>query len=212
MLSLPIYLHDVAILLREPSARVASATRPPVVASAVTDVAGILEAHERVGHRIPEQRLQRRLRNGLRFLRFDIDSRPVATTWVAGPRGRYIDELNWLLPIGQGEWWVRDVFVDSAWRGKHLFAAIAEALSRLDSDSANRVWSDVDWVNPASMRAHETAGFRVAARVRALDVGGRFRIRSRLPDWSLPVTEIDPASRWIWLRGDRLRRHQELLA
>jgi hypothetical protein len=48
--------------------------------------------------------------------------------------------------------------------------------------------------------------------VRALDIKGRLRLRSAVPPWPLPVSEIDAASHWIWLHGDKLHRHQELLA
>lgn len=208
----PVYLHDVALLLREPAPVSESGGGVALEVRMLHDNAAIQAAHASVGHHIPDLRLQRRLRNGLRFLRLDMVGTPVATTWVAGSSGRYIDELNWLLPIGPGECWVRDVFVAPAWRGRRLFNDIAAVLSRLDGEPAGRVWSDVDWVNTQSMRAHASAGFRVIARVRALDLNGRVRWRSRLPPWPVPVTEIDPGSRGIWLRGERLRRHVELLA
>jgi len=211
MRSLPVHLHDVAILLRDPGSGDLSRIGVGLEVQSLDDEGAIQTAHDSVGHRIPELRMQRRLRNGLRFLRFDVGGVPVATTWAAGT-GRYIDEISWLLPIGPGEWWVRDLFIAPGWRGKGLFNDIAAALSRLSDGTARRVWSDVDLVNVQSMRSHEKAGFRVIARVRALDLNGRFRVRSALPPWPLPVTEIDPASRWIWLRGQRLHRHQELLA
>ena len=176
------------------------------------DAADILAAHAAVGHRISAARLQQRLRNGLRLARFDVGGLPVATTWLAGSTGRYIDELNWLLPIGAGDLWLRDVFVAPAWRGRRLFTGIAAALARPADAPARRIWSDVDWDNAPSMRAHEAAGFRVVARAKALDFWGRIRLRSALPTWPLPLTEIDPGSRWIWLHGAKLRRHQELLA
>lgn len=177
----------------------------------IRDAADILAAHAAVKHRVAQGRAQQRIRHGLRFVRFDIRGVPVATSWVASDC-RYIDELNWLLPIGAGELWLRDVFVVPAWRGKRLFADITSVLARPDGGPTRRIWSDVDWINTQSMRAHEAAGFRVVARVRALDIAGRVRLRSALPRWPLPVTEIDPASRWIWLRGSRLQRHRELLA
>lgn len=206
-----IYVHDVAILAAsrlEPGQIVAARTS----AHLLLDEARIHHAHLAVGHRIGDSRLRQRLRNGLQFIRFDVDGIPVATSWLAGARGRYIDELNWLLPMAADECWLRDVFVAQASRGRRLFSDIVTALAMPEHGQARRIWSDVDWVNVQSMRAHEAAGFRVVARVRALDLAGRVRLRSALPPWPLPVTEIDPASRWIWLRGSRLQRHQELLA
>ncbi len=209
---LPIHLHDIALLRRDPATQPAPEQGPALEVHALDDEAAIQAAHASVGHRIAPQRLQRRLHNGLEFLRFDLSSVPVATTWVAGSRGRYVDELNWLLPIGGGEYWVRDVFVSPASRGQRVFNSVSAALAQRAGGPPRPVWSDVDWPHAQSMRAHASAGFSVVARVRSLDFDGRLRWRSRLPAWPLPVTEIEPASRCIWLRGDRLKRHQELIA
>lgn len=207
-----IHLHDIAILTMGAGNVVTPADRLVPTAHDVSDSPGIVAAHAAVEHRSSEERIQRRLRNGLRFIRFDVGGVPVATTWLVHGGGRYIDELNWLLPIGVDELWIRDVFVAPAWRGRRLFTGISAALARLDGGPPRRVWSDVDWVDTASMRAHAAAGFQSVARVRALDFRGRLRLRSPLPQWPLQITEIDPVSRWIWLHGTKLRRHEELLA
>ncbi|MCY7315983.1 MAG: hypothetical protein LH480_10265 [Rubrivivax sp.] len=209
---LHIYLHDIAVLTRDAGGPKTTRREPSISVHEQTDAAGILAAHKAVGHHIPGRRLQQRLGNGLRFLRMDAAGAPVATTWVVGGGGRYIDELNWLLPMAPDELWVRDVFVMPSWRGRRLFADIATCLADRGDGQPRRVWSDVDWLDAASMRAHQTAGFRVVARVRALDFAGRVRLRSALPSWPLPVREIDPTSRLILLRGSRLRRHRELIA
>ena len=205
-----IYLHDVAILALDLAPALSA---KGLLASAwLADEPAIQDALNLVGHPIKPARLQQRLRNGLRLVRFDLDGTPVATTWLASSGGRYIDELNWLLPIGAGDVWLRDVFVAPAWRGRGLFSKIVATLAWPQDGPARRIWSDVDWVNAQSMRAHKAAGFQVVARVRALDFWGRLRVRSAVPPWPMPVSEIEPASRLIWLRGGRLRRHLELLA
>jgi len=168
-------------------------------------------AHAALGHRVAASMMERRLANRLRFAVFLQAGTPVASTWLASG-GRYIDELNWWLPIDAEELWLRDVFVAPAWRGRRLFSALVATLAWRKDKPARRIWSDVDWDNEGSMNAHKAAGFSVVARVRAIDLGGRIRIRSALPSWPLPVDEIDPGARLIWLRGHRLRRHQELLA
>ncbi len=207
-----IHLHDIALLVRDGCESKAEATKPRLTLHEQTEASAILMTHRAVGHQVPDQRLQRRLANGLRFLRLDADGVPVATTWVAGSRGRYIDELNWLLPMGPDEWWVRDVFVTQAWRGRRLFADLVTCLADRGNGQTRRLWSDVDWIDKASMRAHQKAGFRVLARVQALDMAGRVRLRSALPAWPMPVQEINPTSRLVWLRGSRLQRHRDLIA
>jgi len=207
-----IHRHDVALLLFDPvrDGRPRREAATPALKTC-DDEQQILAANAELGHRVAKVMLRRRLANRLGFVAFSIDGQAVASTWLA-TGGRYIDELNWLLPIGPDEFWLRDVFVAPAWRGRRLFTGIVAALAAHGDGPLRRIWSDVDWDNAPSMRAHEAAGFRVVARVRALDVAGRVRLRSALPPWPLPVTEIDPTSRWIWLRGSRLRRHLELLA
>lgn len=209
---IPIHLHDVAILAMDAALVSSRAGSFAMTTHELDHTAGIQAAHSAVGHQINAARLQQRLRNGLRFARFDIDGTAVATTWLAGGTGRYIDELNWMLPIGADELWLRDVFVAPTWRGRRLFTDMAAALARPADAPARRIWSDVDWDNIPSMRAHEAAGFRVVARARSLDFWGRIRLRSALPSWPLPLTEIETRSRWIWLHGAKLQRHQELLA
>jgi len=171
----------------------------------------IRAVHAALGHRVAEPMMERRLANRLRFAVFLQAGTPVASTWLASG-GRYIDELNWWLPVDAEELWLRDAFVAPAWRGRRLFSALVATLSCRKDKPARRIWSDVDWDNEGSMNAHKAAGFSVVARVRAIDLAGRIRIRSALPAWPLPVDELDPGARLIWLRGHRLRRHQELLA
>ncbi len=211
MRSLGIHLHDVAILVREATEPLA-APIPSLVCCSVQDPEAIQATHLALGHRLTVGRMDKRLANGLRFLRFELEGQPVASTWAAGQEGRYIDELNWLMPLGPHEFWVRDVFVAPVCRGRRLLSHIAHALAVLGGNGPCRVWSDVDWENEQSVRAHQSAGFRTVARVRSFDIGGRVRVRSRLPDWSPPVREIDPLSRCVWLRGDKWVRHQELIA
>lgn len=203
--------HDIAILSCTPAPATGAAPSTPLQPQALVDEVQILQAHSAIGHRLAPQRLRRRLELGLTFLRFDHAGLPVASTWLAGERGRYIDELNWLVPLGVGEWWVRDVFVTPAMRGRRLFSDMMQALGRW-GPPVRCLWSDVDWDNRASMNAHLAAGFQVVARARALDLRGRVRWRSALPPLPMAVREIAPASRWLWLRGATVQRHRELIA
>lgn len=207
-----LHLHDVALLSTNPAQDLGQAAgRSALQIEETSERNRIRAAHAALGHRVTDLAIERRLAHRLRFAVFLQDGVPVASAWLACG-GRYIDELNWWLPIAADELWLRDVFVAPAWRGRRLFSAIVASLARREGRPDRRIWSDVDWDNPNSMRAHQAAGLEVVARVRALDLGGRIRIRSALPPWPLPVLELDPAARLIWLRGERLKRHQELIA
>lgn len=206
------HLHDVVLLSTDPAQDVGQPRGPFLLQIEETsERARIRAVHVVLGHRVADQTVERRLAHRLRFAVFLQAGTPVASAWLASG-GRYIDELNWHLPIEADEIWLRDVFVAPAWRGRRLFCAIVELLARRVDSPARRIWSDVDWDNRASLKAHVAAGLSVIARVRAVDLGGRIRIRSALPAWPLPVIELDPGSRLIWLRGPKLKRHYELLA
>jgi GNAT superfamily N-acetyltransferase len=206
-----IHRFDVALLSTEPMrATVPDETRQLQI-EALAEPARIVQAHATIGHQVSEKMLERRLRNGLSFAVFHSAGTPIATSWLASG-GRYVDEFNWWFPIAADELWIRDVFVHPQWRGRRVFSAIVLALGRRSGCPDRRIWSDVDWDNRPSMQAHKTAGFNVVARLRALDFGGIARWRCALPDWPLPVLEINPGSRWIWLSGQHLKRHRDLLA
>jgi GNAT superfamily N-acetyltransferase len=208
-----VYLHDVAVLVcRAPQA---GALQVPGLRTTEW-VAGqeehILQLHTQLAHRVTPKRLAQRFGNGLRFFALHAGDTPVGSTWAAVGVPRYVDELNWLLPILPTEFWVRDVFLLPTWRGKGLYAALLRLLAERHVAGCTAAWSDVDWPNVQSMRAHRNAGFEIYTRARTLDVAGRFRVRSPLPAWHLPVLEMNLPQRLLWLRDTGLRRHNELLA
>jgi GNAT superfamily N-acetyltransferase len=206
-----IHAHQIAILLRQAASTNTTRPRRLTEVPVPPSVEAIRLAHAQLGLRLRDDRARRRLDNGLQFLTFAVDAAPVVSTWIA-TGARYLDELNWLLPIGSDDLWLRDVFVVPALRGQGLFANLVDRLATRGVQAQRRVWSDVDWDNRASMRAHVAAGFEVAHRVRAIELPGGLHVRSALPAWDRPVQEIRPGSRVLRLKGDVLQRHQELLA
>jgi RimJ/RimL family protein N-acetyltransferase len=208
-----IYLHDVGVLVcRQRLAAQLPLNNLRTQELAAPDGAQILQLHTQLGHRMTVQRMQQRFGNGLRFFALYVGDELAGSTWAAVGDGRYIDELNWFLPILATEYWVRDVFIPPRWRGKALFPALLRLVAENHLPGCTAVWSDVDWPNTGSMRAHRNAGFEVVARARALEVAGRWRWRSALLPWHLPVQEIAPQRRFVQLQGHTLQRHQELMA
>lgn len=207
-----IHFHDIAILRRAP--RAPDAARPQrlgIVDLEAPSVEAILHQHALLGHRLSAERARRRLDNSLTFRVFAVDGKPAVSTWIA-TGARYLDELNWLLPMAPTDVWLRDVFVAPAQRGQRLFADLVEWLAPSDDKTGRRVWSDVDWDNRGSMNAHVAAGFEVAHRVRAVQGPAGIRLRGAVPAWEFALHEIRPRSRVLRLTGDVLRRHLELLA
>ncbi|MBL8342552.1 MAG: hypothetical protein JNL30_13870 [Rubrivivax sp.] len=172
----------------------------------------VLQTYRDLGHRHPEGRPQRRFANRLRFGRLWMGEQIVASIWVAQGVHRYIDELNWRLPMRHDQFWVRDVFVAPAWRGQRLFQSLLRLVAAQWLEHFHSAWSDVDWSNATSIKAHVAAGFEVRHRVRSLDLAGRLRLRDRLVAWPDAVTALTPRRRWLWLCGDARRLHLDWVA
>jgi GNAT superfamily N-acetyltransferase len=205
--------HDLALL----EARRFPAGTPPPAALRLEELLPpqldtVLQTYRDLGHRHPEGRPQRRFANGLRFGRLWLGETVVATTWVAHGVHRYIDELNWRLPMRDDQFWVRDVFVAPAWRGQRLFGHLLQLVATQWLPRFHSAWSDVDWDNAASIKAHLAAGFEVRHRVRSLDFNGRLRLRDPLVPWPGVVAALRPASRWVWLGGGERRQHLDWVA
>ena len=208
---LHLYLHDVALL---------ESTDPGCNNAALQDCRtlelksadAVMQSHVLLGHRVNAQRDTQRLGNGLRFIQLWRDTSLLGSSWIVNGGGRYVDEVNWLLPITEREFWVRDVYISPHCRGQKLFPTFLRLIAQNHVPGCQRMWSDVDWPHTASLRAHYAVGFKLHARVRAFDVAGRWRWRSRLVPWDLTVQQIAPQNRFIWLRGAQRQRHLELMA
>jgi RimJ/RimL family protein N-acetyltransferase len=208
-----VYLHDVAVLVcRNPHAGVLQVPHLRTKEWLPSHSDPIMQLHQQLAHRMTPQRLAQRFGNGLRYFALYAGDTPIGSTWAAVGTARYVDELNWLLPILPTEFWVRDVFLSPAWRGKGLFPALLRLLAEHHVPGCTAAWSDVDWPNAQSMRAHRNAGFEVYTRARTFDIAGRLRLRSPLPSWHLPVLEMNLSQRLLWLRNGSLQRHKDLLA
>ncbi len=172
----------------------------------------VLESYRLLGHRHPAGRPERRFANGLRFGRLWLGEQLAGSLWVVHGGHRYIDEMNWRLPLGQDQFWLRDIFIAPALRGRRLFLHMLHLVANEWLPSFESAWSDVDWDNDGSMRAHVAAGFEIRHRVRTLDIDGRLRWRDPLVPWPRPVLDVAPQRRWLWLGGEALRQHREWVA
>jgi len=205
--------HDLALLQARTLAPIAVPTvgaRLEELKASQIDV--VTETYRALGHRLPAGRPQRRFANGLRFGRLWLGNQIAGSLWVVHDAHRYIDEMNWRLPVGEREFWLRDVFIAPALRGQRLFLQMLHLVAEHWLPGFDSAWSDVDWSNAASMRAHAAAGFQLRHRVRALDLGGRLRWRDALVPWLHPVSDMAPAQRWLRLNGERLRQHEAWVA
>ena len=204
--------HDLAFLQAQVLTPVEPLASVRLEELQANQIGAVLETYRVLGHRHPEGRPQRRFANGLRFGRLWLGDRLAGSLWVAHAGHRYIDEMNWRLPLNEGQFWLRDVFVAPALRGRRLFVHMLHLVARQWLPRFECAWSDVDWDNDASIKAHIAAGFAVRHRVRCLDLNGQLRLRDPVIPWPAPVAAMQPRQRWLRLAGERLRQHQEWVA
>lgn len=205
--------HDLALL--QASCLTAVEVRTPGLALEelrAHQMAEVSATYHALDHRHPAGRSERRFANGLRFGRLWLGQRIAGSLWVVHGGDRYIDEMNWRLPVGPHSFWLRDVFIAPALRGQRLFLQMLHLVASQWLEDFESAWSDVDWDNAESMRAHRAAGFVVRHRVRSLDLNGRLRWRSPLVPWPAAVDALEPARRLLWLRGERLQQHLDWVA
>lgn len=206
-------LHDVLILRRSgPPADACAASPYRCVEWTADGLEHVQQALLDMGRRIPTERSARRFRNGLRFFVLQAGGQAVASSWLVHGGTRYIDELNWSFPVPADACWLRDIHVSTPRRGQGVFVHFVQLLAAGLQPACRCVWSDVDASNAASLRAHQKAGFEIVTRLRALDIGGRLRLRGGTPAWSPAIQELDPGRRIVLLTGERLQRHRSLIA
>lgn len=206
-------IHDIAILKARPPLPARPAPADLELRELFQDqTAEIIAGHNRLGRRTPPERIQRRFKHGLRFFELWRSGVLTGSTWAASGSARYIDELAWALPLQPHEIWLRDVFISPDARGSRLFTHMTSLMARAANPNCTTIWSDVDWSNHASMRAHTAAGFEIWKRSRALVIVDRLLLRSHIRDWHLPIDQLAPQQRALWLTKARREQHASLIA
>lgn len=172
----------------------------------------VLNSYNALNHRITEDRIAKRFNNGLRFIQLWRNSELLGFTWIVVNGGRYIDEAGYNLDIRNSEFWVRDVYVSPSARGQRMFSKLMQLISTVHVPGCTVIWSDVDWDNNPSLKAHYSYGFKAWARVRSLKFRHQFIIRSSPPPWQSPITTLKPKHSLLFLDRDTVRTHNSLIA
>jgi GNAT superfamily N-acetyltransferase len=162
------------------------------------------------GRRGNLDRIRRRFDYGLRCFAVEDDSTLIAWVWVA-PVVRYLDELQWLIPLDATQVWLRDAFVAPACRGQRLMETLMwKAWDKVGRPA--RYLSDVETSNRSSMRLHLRMGFSEVAVVRSVAIGRRLHLRVRPPQ-SIPHPQsLRPWQRVLWMRPDEFDWHRANIA
>lgn len=206
-------IHDIAIL--QASAPLAEGPAAPslVLRELIQDQTdAIIAGHIHMGRRIPAERIERRFRHGLRFFQLWRSETLIGSTWAVSGSARYIDELALRFPLQKSEIWLRDVFIAPDARGGKLFLHMTKLMTHAVNPDCSTVWSDVDWNNHPSMRAHIGAGFQLWRRLRAVALADQLLLRQHIEQWHLPITELEPELRALrWTEARRIR-HRALIA
>lgn len=206
-------IHDIAILQASTPLTVGPSAPGLALRELMQDqTADIIAGHDRLGRRTPSERIERRFRHGLRFFQLWKGETLTGSTWAVCGSSRYIDELAWSLPLRTDEIWLRDVFIAPTARGGKLFVQMTKLMTQAVNPDCTYVWSDVDWCNHPSMRAHIAAGFQIWRRVRAIALADRLLLRPQIGRWHLPITDLAPELRALWWTKTLREQHAALIA
>lgn len=142
---------------------------------------GVLDVHRQLKREFQEEGIRRRFERGLWFYALWRQGLPLASAWVV-PRGeRFVDEIGLGFRVGEGDVWMRDIFVASESRGAGTFAALLDHILAGPFSGRRALWSAVYTDNRSSLRAHEKYGYRIAARYEVLHLFRRLLVRLRWP-------------------------------
>ena len=210
---LPFHIHDIAILRAPAPTSLEPANDGFKLMELFSEqTAEIMAGHTSMGRTIPAERIERRFRHGLRFFQIRMENVLAGSIWIAHGTPRYIDEVGLSLPLLPNEIWLLDAFIASEVRGKKLFTQTTSYMTHAINPSCNRIWSDVDWSNRASMNAHLSAGFQIWKRVHAIDFANRLLLRTHIGKWHLPICDLEPERRVVWWNNALQEQHKALIA
>ena len=119
-----------------------------------------------------------------------------------------MDEIGLGFPVGEGDVWMRDIFVAPQSRGTGAFAALLDHVLAGPFSGRRALWSAVYTDNRPSLRAHEKYGYRLAARYEVLHLFRRLLVRLRWPA-PPPGGSSFRANRRLIVTGPQYRRFIE---
>jgi GNAT superfamily N-acetyltransferase len=172
--------RDLAILRRDLTADPQAAAGVELAEHRVF-TGGVLEVHRQLKREFREEVIRRRFERGLWFYALWGQGLPLASTWVV-PRGeRFVDEIGLGFRVGEGDVWMRDIFVAAESRGAGAFAALLDHILAGPFSGRRALWSAVYTDNRSSLRAHAKYGYRLVARFEVIHLLRRLMVRLRWP-------------------------------
>lgn len=136
-----------------------------------------------------------RFKHGLLFYALVDEGEIVATTWIHPDGERFIDEIGYRVSTPSNSLWLRDIYVNPHYRGKHICANFIKSAARQFYPQATTFYSDIESHNIRSIRAHQRAGFQYMCTLKAVHLCKSLMLRSRLspacPDLQLTGYKAD---------------------
>lgn len=136
-----------------------------------------------------------RFKHGLYFYALLDGGKIVASTWIHPGGERFIDEIGYRVSTPENSLWLRDIYVNPHYRGKHICANFIKSAARQFHPQATTFYSDIESHNTRSIRAHQRAGYQYMCSLKAVHLFKCLMLRSPLstacPDLQLTGYKAD---------------------
>jgi len=149
----------------------------------------ISRIYEALGRRIAKEKLRSRKKHGLLFFTIHLDGLLVGSLWIVHGGRRYLDEVGLEIVAPSPSVWLRDVWIDRAYRGQRIFKRGLAKILGANFPDLRTLWSDTMEGNRASRRGHLAAGFEEVGVIRCVRINPLLIFRStELPS---PLGAVD---------------------
>ena len=133
--------------------------------------------------------LESRFSNNLLFyILSDRNGSFLASVWVHPTGQRFIDEIGYMVDVGEDSIWFRDGFVSSKHRGKRILPQFHGMIIAKDYIDKTYAWSDVSSSNLISIKAHKNLKYEKQCVIRALFIFKIIVLRQLPTDSELEIT------------------------
>ncbi len=130
----------------------------------------IIDTYQTLHRTIAGATIAARTRHGLECFRIVLEGRVAGVLWTL-PRGcRYIDEIGLAVKMPPYGMWLRDGWIDNAYRGQRLFKRALHKIVQDHYPEVRTLWGDCFAGNRSSRNAQYSVGFEDMGIIRCVRI------------------------------------------